>query len=53
MQGATMMPADMSLLIVPYGIETAWTPAGEQRKWLLIVPYGIETPNKMDSRHGL
>ncbi len=33
----------MSLLIVPYGIETAVTDTTVAVEQLLIVPYGIET----------
>ena len=42
MQGATMQPADM-LLIVPYGIETQTKVINFHGLLLLIVPYGIET----------
>ena len=36
-----------SLLIVPYGIETALEMKDFYPDWLLIVPYGIETVRVM------
>ena len=34
---------NLNLLIVPYGIETAFSTKCKQEVKLLIVPYGIET----------
>ena len=44
---------EVSLLIVPYGIET-WVSKREKKEgnWLLIVPYGIETPFRHSSLCG-
>ena len=41
------MVACLLLLIVPYGIETPYCPAGQLGRLLLIVPYGIETVTKV------